>query len=87
MKRHQIYSQIVNLNLQNKVKEKYGINYTNCRNAELLEVIEAEKKIKTKKGFVLRKCEPELNKRFNTLINILKERHLLLDSDVAKLMN
>lgn len=83
MKRRQIYSQIVNLNLQNKVKEKYGINYTNCRNAELLEVIEAEKN-KNKKCFK-GKCEPELNKRFNTLINILKERHLLLDSDVAKI--
>ena len=85
MSRKELYAQIVKLNLQGKVKEKYGVNYTNCKSAELLAVInktlEVNKKTKTK-------CSvPTNNKKFETLVNILKERHLLLKSDVEKIMN
>lgn len=85
MSRKELYAQIVKLNLQGKVKEKYGVNYTNCKSTDLLEVInkalEVSEKTKTK-------CSVSINnKKFETLVNILKERHLLLKSDVEKIMN
>lgn len=92
MRRKELYAQIVKLNLQDKVKEKYGVNYTNCKNEELIAVIDAAKNIdKTK----VKKPAKALmageaccaDKKFDTLVHILKERHLLLASDVEKIMN
>lgn len=88
MSRKELYAQIVNSNLQDKVKEKWGINYTNCKNAELLEVINgAINKTKSTKVKTVAKNSECSCKRLETLINILKERHLLLPSDVEKIMN
>jgi hypothetical protein len=88
MSRKELYAQIVKLNLQDKVKEKWGTNYTNCKNAELLEVINVAI-IKTKSARAKAVTEsPKCScKRLETLVNILKERHLLLQSDVEKIMN
>ena len=88
MRRKELYAQIVKLNLQNKVKEKYGVNYTNCRNEELMEVIAAANN-KAKKPVKDVKVEKACcaDKKFDTLVHILKERHLLLPSDVEKIMN
>ena len=92
MRRKELYAQIVKLNLQNKVKEKYGVNYTNCRNEELVAVIDAAKnvnKTKANKSVKVVKAEKAccIDKKFDTLVHILKERHLLLASDVEKIMN
>ena len=80
MRRKELYAQIVKLNLQNKVKEKYGVNYTNCKNDELIEVITSAttKKEKTNKSTKLVKESKSCcaDKKFNTLVHILKERHL-----------
>lgn len=91
MRRKELYAQIVKLNLQNKVKEKYGVNYTNCKNDELITVIATAttKKEKAAKPTKLVKeskgcCADD---KFTTLVHILKERHLLLASDVEKIMN
>lgn len=88
MRRKELYAQIVKLNLQDKVKEKYGVNYTNCRNEELMEVIAAANN-KAKKSVKDVKVEKTCcaDKKFDTLVHILKERHLLLASDVEKIMN
>lgn len=92
MRRKELYAQIVKLNLQDKVKEKYGVNYTNCKNEELIAVIDAAKNIdktKAKKPAKIVKVEKACcaDKKFDTLVHILKERHLLLASDVEKIMN
>lgn len=92
MRRKELYAQIVKLNLQDKVKEKYGVNYTNCRNEELIAVIDAAKNIdktKAKKPAKVLTAEKVCcgDKKFDTLVHILKERHLLLASDVEKIMN
>ena len=92
MRRKELYAQIVKLNLQNKVKEKYGVNYTNCKNEELEAVINTAKNIKkteAKKSASSVKTKKVCcaDNKFNTLVHILKERHLLLTSDVEKIMN
>ena len=92
MKRKELYAQIVKLNLQNKVKEKYGVNYTNCKNDELITVIASTKVVSKDATKKLTKDAESKNtccfdKKFNILVNILKERHLLLPSDVEKIMN
>lgn len=92
MRRKELYAEIVKLNLQDKVKEKYGVNYTNCRNEELMEVIAAANNInKTKAKKPVKDVKVEkaccADKKFDTLVHILKERHLLLASDVEKIMN
>lgn len=92
MRRKELYAQIVKLNLQNKVKEKYGVNYTNCKNEELITVIDAvknTKKIEAKKPVNTAKVNKVCcaDDKFTTLVHILKERHLLLPSDVEKIMN
>jgi hypothetical protein len=90
MRRKELYAQIVKLNLQNKVKEKYGVNYTNCKNEELITVIDAVKNTnKAKKPVNTAKVNKVCcaDDKFTTLVHILKERHLLLPSDVEKIMN
>lgn len=88
MSRKELYAQIVKLNLQDKVKEKWGTNYTNCKNAELLEVINgAINKTKSVKAKAVTKSSGGPCRRLGALVNILKERHLLLQSDVEKIMN
>ena len=90
MRRKELYAQIVKLNLQGKVKEKYGVNYTNCRNEELMEVIASANntnKTKAKKPVLMEGEVCCADKKFDTLVHILKERHLLLASDVEKIMN
>jgi hypothetical protein len=90
MTRKELYAQIVGFKLQDKVKEKYGVNYTNCNNAELLKVIndEINKNVAKSEGVKMQpKPQHSSDKKFETLVNILKERHLLLQSDVTKIMN
>lgn len=91
MRRKELYAQIVKLNLQDKVKEKYGVNYTNCKNDKLITMITTAttKKKKANKSPKLLEGEEGcyVDNKFNTLVHILKERHLLLASDVEKIMN
>jgi hypothetical protein len=87
MNRKEIYDKIKELNLQSVVKTTYGVNYTNCSSEQLLKLINTTKKSKnvSKEVKQVKECS-SLNK-FKTLVNILKERHLLLQSDVEKIMN
>ena len=87
MTRKEIYDKIKELNLQSVVKTTYGVHYTNCSNEQLLNLINSTKKSKnvSKEAKQVEECSA-LNK-FKTLVNILKERHLLLQSDVEKIMN
>lgn len=94
MKRKELYAQIIKLNLQDKVKEVYGVNYTNCKNYELEDIIDKAKN-KAKEPSKLQSgscdscdcCETANARKIKALVNVLKERHLLLPSDVEKIMN
>ena len=88
MSRKELYAQVVKLNLQNKIKETYGINYTNCSNVELIKVImDATTKPMCIKTKGVKECPIASDKKFEMLVKTLQERHLLLASDVVKIMN
>lgn len=77
-KRQSLYAQIVKLHLEGKVKDTFKVHYTNCSNDKLEKIIsESTSKVECK-------CS---DNKLKMLINILKERHLLLQSDVDKIMN
>lgn len=88
MTRKELYCEIKNLGLQEHVRTKYGVNYTNCSNEQLTLIIRKAKdsnSLEEKK--VAKKSECGSINKFKMLVSILKERHLLLQSDVEKIMN
>ena len=81
MSRKEIYAKVKELNLQEEIKKKYGDNYTRVSNTEL-EAIIANHIAKTStprrvKGGCGKGC------KCNKLIEVLKKKHILLDSEVA----
>lgn len=76
MSRKDIYEKVKELKLQDKVKELYGDNYTRISNEELLAVINAvpqEDKVM---------FDYSDNHNLDKLIEILKKKHILLDSEI-----
>ena len=102
MERKEAYEQIKKLGLQEECKKLFGKNFTQCKTNELEDIINAKKaKIKTPaKGKVKEEVKAETkievddntinikeSKRpFDRLLNILKERHILLESDIKKIL-
>ena len=92
MERKEAYEQIKKLGLQEECKKKYGKNFTQCKTNELEVVIKAAKigvgaEVKTTKAAsktTIKIGEPKDS--FNKLLAILKERHILLESDVKKIL-
>lgn len=81
MSRKEIYAKVKELNLQEEIKKKYGDNYTRVSNTEL-EAIIANHIAKTStsrrvKGSCGKGC------KCNKLIEVLKKKHILLDSEIA----
>ena len=81
MSRKELYAKVKELNLQEEIKKKYGDNYTRVGNTEL-EAIIAKHTAKTQvtgvaKGDCNKKC------KCDKLIEVLKKKHILLDSEVA----
>ena len=94
MERKEAYEQIKKLGLQEECKKKYGKNFTQCKTNELEAVIKtakvkvkeevkAETKIEVDDNTINIK---ESKRPFDRLLNILKERHILLESDVKKIL-
>lgn len=79
MTRKEMYDLIVKLGLKDKVREVYKKNYTNCTNAQLISIISTKETSSCKNN--------SIDKKFTTLLNILKDRHLLLPSDITKIVN
>ena len=102
MERKEAYEQIKKLGLQEECKKLFGKNFTQCKTNELEDIINAKKaKIKTPAKVKVKeevKAETKIevddntinikeSKRpFDRLLNILKERHILLESDVKKIL-
>ena len=102
MERKEAYEQIKKLGLQEECKKLFGKNFTQCKTNELEDVINTKKaKIKTPAKVKVKeevKAETKIevddntinikeSKRpFDRLLNILKERHILLESDIKKIL-
>ena len=102
MERKEAYEQIKKLGLQEECKKLFGKNFTQCKTHELEDIINAKKaKIKTPAKVKAKeevKAETKIevddntinvkeSKRpFDRLLNILKERHILLESDIKKIL-
>ena len=102
MERKEAYQQIKKLGLQEECKKLFGKNFTQCKTNELEDIINTKKaKIKTPAKVKVKeevKAETKIevddntinikeSKRpFDRLLNILKERHILLESDIKKIL-
>ena len=81
MNRKELYAKVKELNLQEEIKKKYGDNYTRVSNTGL-EAIIVKHTAKTPttrgiKGSCGKSC------KCDKLIEVLKKKHILLDSEVA----
>ena len=102
MERKEAYEQIKKLGLQEECKKLFGKNFTQCKTNELEDIINAKKakikapaKVKIKEEVKAEtKIEADDNtinikeskRPFDRLLNILKERHILLESDIKKIL-
>lgn len=81
MNRKELYAKVKELNLQEEIKKEYGDNYTRVRNI-VLETIIAKH---TAKSFTTEGVKSSCGKgcKCDKLIEVLKKKHILLDSEVA----
>ena len=92
MERKEAYEQIKKLGLQKECKKKCGKNFTQCKTSELEAVIKAAKvrvetKVKTTKAASKTTIKiGESRDSFSKLLDILKKRHILLESDVKEIL-
>lgn len=81
MNRKELYQKVKELNLQEEIKKKYGDNYTRVGNTELEAIIaKYTTKTPTTEGVNVscgKSCKGD------KLIEVLKKKHILLDSEVA----
>ena len=92
MERKEAYEQIKKLGLQEECKKKFGKNFTQCKTSELEVIIRVAKvgvgtKVKTTKAASKTTIKIEEPKdSFSKLLDILKKRHILLESDVKEIL-
>ena len=80
MNRKEVYQKIKQLNLQDKVKEHYGDNYTRVATISLMNLIkEAEKPIKRN---TTNKEAKATYSKIDKLIKVLEKKHILLKSEI-----
>ena len=90
MNRKELYAKVKELNLQEKIKEQFGENYTRVSNAELAFIIANYNKVEKPKS----ETEVSISKvakestvatkscKCDKLIEVLKKKHILLNSEV-----
>ena len=102
MERKESYEQIKKLDQQKECKKQFGKNFTQCKTYEFYDIINTKKakikdpaKVKAKEEVKAEtKIEVDDNtinikeskRPFDRLLNILKERHILLESDIKKIL-
>lgn len=79
MSRKELYAKVKELNLQEEIKQKYGDNYTRVSNTEL-EAIIAKYTTKPIAEVAKDSCK---GCKCDKLIEVLKKKHILLNSEVA----
>lgn len=90
MNRKELYAKVKELNLQEKIKEQFGENYTRVSNAELAFIIANYNKVEkpkseTKVSISKVAKEPTVatkSCKCDKLIEVLKKKHILLNSEV-----
>ena len=90
MNRKELYAKVKELNLQEKIKEQFGENYTRVSNAELAFIIANYKKVEKPKSetkvsisTVAKKSTVNTeSSKCDKLIEVLKKKHILLNSEV-----
>ena len=81
MSRKEIYAKVKELNLQEEIKKKYGDNYTRVGNTELEAIIAKHTAKATTTGGVKSSCSK--SSKCDKLIEVLKKKHILLDSEIT----
>ena len=90
MNRKELYAKVKELNLQEKIKEQFGENYTRVSNAELAFIIASYKKVEKPKSETKVSISTVAKKstvatkscKCDKLIEVLKKKHILLNSEV-----
>lgn len=81
MNRKELYAKVKKLNLQEEIKNEYGDNYTRVSNTELEAIIaKYTTELPTTRGVNVscgKSCKGD------RLIEVLKKKHILLDSEIA----
>ena len=90
MNRKELYAKVKELNLQERIKEQFGENYTRVSNAELAFIIANYNKVEKPKSetevsistvakestIATKSC------KCDKLIEVLKKKHILLNSEL-----
>ena len=90
MTRKQIYSKLYLLNIQEEAKKKYGKNFTQCTNEQLISLINKAENItaqKTKSKSYEKRSIVITDDSFKKLVDILAKKRILLDSEVKDIYN
>ena len=90
MNRKELYAKVKELNLQEKIKEQLGENYTRVSNAELAFIIANYKKVEKPKSETKVSISTVAKKstvatessKCDKLIEVLKKKHILLNSEI-----
>ena len=90
MNRKELYAKVKELNLQEKIKEQFGENYTRVNSVKLAYIITKSEKVEKPKSetkvsiptVVAKSTEAEESCKFDRLIKVLKKKHILLDSEI-----
>lgn len=90
MNRKELYAKVKELNLQEKIKEQFGENYTRVSNAELALIITNYKKVEKPKNETKASISTVAKKstvatesgKCDKLIEVLKKKHILLNSEI-----
>lgn len=87
MTRKEAYELIKKMDLQETVKNVYGVNYTNVSTDNLIKIIDKttlQSKINNIEEEWEIEFEPcDLQNKFNTLVDILYKKRILLKSEVS----
>ena len=97
MERKGAYEQIKKFGLQEMCKKQFGKNFTQCKTSELEHIIdifggakvatEVVAEVKPVETVTMDSTKVEKPKdSFNKLLDILRKRHILLESDVKEIL-
>ena len=81
MNRKEIFAQFKELNLQEGIEKKYGDNYTRASNTKLEAIIAKHTAETSTTGGVEDNCGKGC--KCDKLIEILRKKHILLDSEMS----
>lgn len=90
MNRKELYAKVKELNLQEKIKEQFGENYTRVSNEELALIIANYKKVEKPKNetkvsistVAKESTVATESSKCDKLIEVLKKKHILLNSEI-----